>query len=158
MAKVKYRKCPECGSKMVLRKSHSKGTKFWGCTMWRETECSGSAPHFGDGARAGLILDIREIKNGFIITTEPKYAESVSDDNPIEQHVKDMSELKSELNILLIEQVDNLCNRIENSTEFTDEIDPVKHEKRVKVVKHGTTDVQKLLQQMAKAKAKAKTE
>lgn len=150
--RIKYRKCPECGSRMVLRKSHSKGTKFWGCTKWKETDCSGSAPHYGDGARAGLNLDIREIKNGYIVTTSPKYAESVGDDDPVEQHVKDQEELKEILRKLFSEQVEDLCKRIENSTEFVDEIDEEKHEKRVKVARKGTTNVNELLKRIAATK------
>jgi hypothetical protein len=123
--------------------------------MWKENDCNGSAPHYGDGARAGLNLDIREIKNGYIITTSPKYAESVEDDDPVEQHVKNQEELRVTLREILEEQTDDLCKRIENSTEFVDEIDPVKHEQRVKVAKRGTSDVDELLKKMAAAKKKA---
>ena len=153
--KVKYRKCPECGSKMSLKKSHTKGTKFWGCTQFRDTGCGGSAEYFGGGARAGLNLDIREIKNGYVITTTPKYAESVDDDDPVEQHVSDLDGLAEVLTSIFENQVVDLRRRIENSTEFTDEIDKTKHEKRVKVAKRGTTDVDELLKQMAAAKKKA---
>lgn len=140
---------------MVLRKSHSKGTKFWGCTMWKETECSGSAPYYGDGARAGIIIDIREIKNGYIITTTSKYAESSDGDDPIEQHVTSINDLKVELKQLFDGQVDTLCKQIEESTEFVDEIDTEKHEKRVQAVKRGTTDVGELIKRIADTKRKA---
>lgn len=156
--KVKYRKCPECGAKMTLKKSHSKGTKFWGCTQFRDTGCSGSAEYFGGGARAGLNLDIREIKNGYIITTFPKYAESVDDDDPVEQHVTDLAGLSGVLKEIFDHHVVDLQRRIENSTEFTDEIDQEKHEKRVKVAKRGTSNVDELLKRMAEAKKKAENE
>lgn len=155
MAQVKFRKCPECGSKMVLRKSHTKGTKFWGCTMWKETECNGSAPYFGDGARAGLILDIREIENGYVITTAPKYADNAEEDDPVEQYVKDREELNTKLKTIFEAQAIDLCKRIEDCTEFVDEIDQTKHKERVKVVKQGTTNVDELIKRMALAKAKA---
>lgn len=154
MAKVKYRKCPLCGEKMTLKKSHSKGTKFWGCTAFRDTGCSGSAEYFGGGARAGLNLDIREIKNGYVITTSPKYAESVEDDDPVEQHVADLDGLSDVLNKIFEDQVVDLKRRIENTTEFTDEIDQEKHKKRVKISKRGTTDVGQLLANLKSDKAK----
>lgn len=123
--------------------------------MWKETECNGSAPYHGEGARAGLILDIREIKNGFVITTAPKYTDNIDDGDPIEQYIKDKTELNDRLKLILEEQIADLCKKVDNSTEFTDEVDPVKHEKRVETVKRGTTDVNELLKRMAKAKAKA---
>jgi ssDNA-binding Zn-finger/Zn-ribbon topoisomerase 1 len=151
MGKIKYRKCPECGGKMVVRKS-GKGNKFWGCTMWKENDCRGSAEYNGSGARAGLNLTIREIENGLIITTSSPYG-GVNDD-PVELHVKDNTELSSTLKGLIDLHVELLCKELENSTEFTDEIDTTKHEKRVVTAKRGTTDVGELLKRMAAAKAK----
>lgn len=152
MAKVKYRKCPECGGKMVVRKS-GKGNKFWGCTMWKENDCKGSAEYHGSGARAGMNVSIREIDNGYIITTSNPYAGI--DDDPIEQFVKTQEELPEMLTSIFTVTTPSLCKQIEENTEFTDEIDPVKHEKRVEVVKRGTTNVQDLLDKMKKARAKA---
>ena len=155
MEKIKYRKCPLCGSKMAVRKSHTKNTKFWGCTQFRETGCGGSAEYYGGGARAGLNLDIREIENGYIVTTSPKNAESAEDDDPSEQHVADLAGLSNVLARIFIHQSKDLKRRIEESTEFTDEIDVTKHEKRVKIAKRGTTDVSELLAKMKEAKAKS---
>lgn len=152
MAKIKYRKCPECGGKMVVRKS-GKGNKFWGCTMWKENDCRGSAEYHGAGARAGLNLNIREIENGYIITTASPYA-GVHDD-PIERHVKDHGDLSETLKGMIDVHVEVLVKEIADSTEFTDEVDTVKHEKRVETAKRGTTDVNELLKRMAAAKQKA---
>jgi len=155
MGKIKYRKCPLCESKMAVRKSHTKNTKFWGCTKFKDTGCGGSAEYYGGGARAGLNLDIREIDNGYIITTSPKYSENAEDDDPLEHHVTDLNGLSDALAKVFIFQSKDLKRRIEESTEFTDEIDPVKHEKRVKIANRGTTDVSELLAKMKEAKAKS---
>jgi len=153
MAKIKYRKCPECGGKMMIRKS-GKGNKFWGCTMYRETGCTGGGDYHGSGARAGLNLNIREIENGYIITTTSPYA-GVNDD-PVETHVASKEGLAETLKNSLGGYVDDLCKEIASNTEFTDEVDVVKHKKRVKTAKRGTTDVNELLKRMAKAKEKDK--
>jgi len=137
---------------MVVRKS-GKGNKFWGCTMWKENDCRGSAEYNGSGARAGLNLTIREIENGLIITTSSPYS-GVNDD-PVELHVKDHSDLSAILKGLLPLHIENLCKELEDSSEFTDEIDTVKHTKRVETAKRGTTDVNELLKRMAKAKGQS---
>lgn len=155
MSKVKYRKCPECGGKMVARKS-SKGNKFWGCTMWKENDCRGSAEYHGAGARAGLNLTIREIDNGYVITTSSPYA-GINDD-PIEKYVKDQEGLSNSLKDTFDQQIEILCKDIITSTEFVDEIDTEKHEKRVQTAKRGTTDVNELLKRMAAAKSKVESE
>jgi ssDNA-binding Zn-finger/Zn-ribbon topoisomerase 1 len=152
MAKIKYRKCPECSGKMVVRKS-GKGNKFWGCTMWRENDCRGSAEYHGAGARAGLHLDIREIENGYIVTTASPYA-SIEDD-PIELHVRDKEGLEKTLKDLIGIHVHILCKAIDETTEFTEEVDKKKHKERVKVAKRGTTNVEALLKKMKAAKDKA---
>ena len=150
--KVKYRKCGECGGKMVVRKS-GKGNKFWGCTMYKENDCRGAADYHGSGARAGLHLDIREIENGYVITTSSPYASI--DDDPVERHVRDKEDLEKTLKDLIGIQVHVLCKAIDETTEFTEEVDKVKHKKRVEVAKRGTANVEKLLEKMKKAKAKA---
>jgi ssDNA-binding Zn-finger/Zn-ribbon topoisomerase 1 len=152
MAKVKYRKCPECGGKMMVRKS-GKGNKFWGCTMYRETGCTGGGDYHGNGARAGLNLNIREIENGYIITTVSPYAGV--DDDPVELHVKEHKDLSDILKGLFEMHIESLCKEIADSTEFTDEINTEKHEKRVETVKRGTPDVDVLLKRMAEARKKA---
>jgi len=141
---------------MVLRKSHSKNTKFWGCTAWKENGCNGSAPYHGDGARSGLDVDVREIKNGYIITTSHKYTDSIEDESSIETFCKDKAELQNELTGLLAGEASYLVKRVEETTDFVDEIDPVKHERRVKVAKKGgTKDVGELLKQLSKTKKAA---
>ena len=135
---------------MVVRKA-SKG-KFWGCTKYRETGCNGSAEYNGSGACAGLHLNIREIENGLIITTSSPYG-GVNDD-PVDLYVKDYTDLSATLTGLIGPYVELLCKELENSTEFTDEIDTVKHASRVETAKRGTTDVSELLKRMAKAKGK----
>ena len=153
--KVKYRRCPQCKGKMVLRKSHSKNTKFWGCTTWKDTGCDGSAPYHGDGARAGLDLDVREIANGYIITSSKKYANSPDEESSPERYCKDKDTVRVLLKALIASEIDNIIKQLDSSEEFTDEIDAKKHEKRVRVAKSGTKDVSKLLAKLQKAKASA---
>ena len=150
--KIKFRKCPDCGGKMVVRKS-GKGNKFWGCTMYKENGCSGGADYHGAGARAGLHLDIREIENGYVITTSSPYASI--DDDPIERHVRDKEDLEKTLKDLIGIQVHYLCKAIDETTEFTEEVDQKKHKKRIQAAKRGTANVDELLERMRKAKAKA---
>ena len=151
-AKIKYRKCPECGGKMVVRKS-GKGNKFWGCTMFKENDCRGAADYHGAGARAGLNLDIREIENGYVITTSSPYASI--DDDPVERHVKDKEDLEKTLKDLIGINVHLLVKAIDETTEFTEEVDQKKHKKRIEVAKRGTANVDELLKRMKKAKEKA---
>lgn len=159
MPKMRYRKCPECSAKMVLRKSHSKGTKFWGCTAWKDNDCSGSAPYYGDGARSGLDVDVREIKNGYVITTSHKYTDSIEDESMVETYCANQTELQNELDRLLVSEAAYLVKRVEETTDFVDEIDEKKHERRVKVAKKGgTKDVGELLKKLQKTKAQAEAE
>jgi hypothetical protein len=141
---------------MVLRKSHSKGTKFWGCTAWKDTGCDGSAPYHGDGARTGLDIDVREIKNGYVITTSHKYTDTLDDETSSEVFCKDKNELELTLSSMMQNEVSYLVKRIQETTDFVDEIDTVKHAKRVKVAKKGgTKDVGELLEKLKKTKAAA---
>lgn len=156
MNKPKYRKCPKCGKKMALRKSHSKGTKFWGCMHFRDEGCDGTAPYHGAGARAGLDLDIREIENGYIITPTRKYCDNIEDEESPETYCSDRESLRKLLEELLQEQVQVLLDQIETSTEFEDEIDQkTVEEVKIKVKKRGTKDVGELLKKLAQAKARA---
>jgi hypothetical protein len=141
---------------MVLRKSHSKGTKFWGCTAWKDTGCDGSAPYHGDGARTGLDVDVREIKNGYVITTSHKYTDTLDDETASEGFCKDKEELTLTLSGMMESEIAYLVKRIQETTDFVDEIDEVKHAKRVKVAKKGgTKDVSELLKKLQKTKAQA---
>ena len=149
---VKYRKCPKCGSKMLLRKSSKNNSKFWGCSAWRETNCDGLVPYFGDGARAGFDVDVREIENGYIITTSPKYAEQIEDDTAKERHCGAVEELEKVLTSIVKEKVSEAVKQIVDSTEFVDEIDEEKHKERVQVVQRGTNDPKELLKRIAKLK------
>lgn len=144
---------------MALRKSHSKGTKFWGCMAFREDGCDGTAPYHGAGARAGLDLDIREIENGYVVTSAHKYCDNIEDEESPEYYCNDQNELRKFLSQTLQDEVENLLTRIESSTEFEDEVDQkVVKEVKIKVERRGTKSIDEIMAKVAAAKKKAKTD
>ena len=137
---------------MALRKSHTKGTKFWGCMAFREDGCDGTAPYYGAGARAGLDLDIREIENGYVVVSANKYCDNVEDEEAPEHYCADRSELREFLSQVLQDEVENLLARIETSTEFVDEIDQkVVKDVKVKVAQRGTKSIDEIMKKVAAA-------
>jgi len=152
---MKFRKCPECSSKMLLKRS-SKG-KFWGCTKYRDG-CSITFPYYGDGARAGLDLDIREIQNGFIVSYSNKYMDNPEDETIKEHHCLDKDVMKSLLQSLFEEITDTLLERIEISYEFEDETDTEIATERSIVARRGVGDIKTLLNKMKEAKKRVELE
>jgi ssDNA-binding Zn-finger/Zn-ribbon topoisomerase 1 len=121
MAKVKMRKCPACSKQMTIKKG--KAGKFWACTGYREG-CTQTLEHFGDGAKTGLELEIREIENGYIIVTSHKYVESIDEDKTREIHCADKPALRATLVKLMAEEADFLSTKVEQvveAGEFVDE-------------------------------------
>lgn len=148
---MKFRKCQECGQKMSVKKSSKGGGKFWGCHGY--PDCSSIIPYYGDGARAGFDVDIREIKNGYVVLCNYKYSEN-NDDEMSETYCSDVESLRSTLNGLLNSNIETLINKIESTTNFEDEIDQEKSKKRVERMNKGETDIKKLIKRISETKAK----
>lgn len=150
---AKMRKCPSCGRSMVVKKSRSGGGKFWACTGYKEG-CSSTLEYFGDGAKTGTDLEIRQIENGYIVTISHKYVESAEDDVAREIHSPDKESLRSVLTKIMNEEVEFLCSRIEMVVEpgdFVDEDTPIPTTK----IK-GTKSIDELLRQVGQGRRKAK--
>lgn len=154
MGKVRFRKCPECGHKMVVR--NSKRGKFWACSQY--PDCEKTLQFHGDGARAGLDLEIREIDNGFIIAYSEKFPEDPSDDNLKELYCKDTKQLESSLAKTFAEQVSTLLTKLASLEDFDMEPDPKKAKERADKATKGETDIKKLLEKVRDSKKKAKEE
>lgn len=148
--KVKFRKCPECGNKMVLKKSQKYKSKFWACSGF--PDCDKTFEYHGPGAAAGLDLNIREIENGYIITTLEKYPDENSDDEPRDIYCADVNQLRDQLGDIFDEQVALLIKKIESCDQFDLEPDPVIKKKRATTAKRGETDVKALIAKMNKTK------
>jgi ssDNA-binding Zn-finger/Zn-ribbon topoisomerase 1 len=147
--KVKSRKCPDCGSRMTIRRSSS--GKFWACSGY--PDCKTTRPYYGDKPRSGLDLDIRQIDNGFVVSRAQKYSDNPDGDDPVEEFCKDKAELKVALARVFAEQVDMLCDSLDDSSPFdVDETAPAPKRQ----VPNGTTDVKVLLERAREASRKAK--
>lgn len=151
MGKVRFRKCPECGHKMVVR--NSKRGKFWACSQY--PDCEKTIQYYGDGARAGLDLEIREIDNGFIIAYSEKFPVDPSDDNLKEVYCKDNQELESSLAKTFSEQINALLEKLASLEDFDMESDPKESKKRADKAARGETDIKKLLERVKSSKKKA---
>lgn len=151
--KVKFRKCPECGNKMLLKKSRKYNSKFWACSSF--PDCEKTMEYHGPGANAGFDLNIREIENGFITTITQKYPGEDDDDEPRDIYCADIPDLRSKLGDLLDEQLPLLVKKIESCEDFDVEPDPKVKKKRSKTAKRGETDIKALLERHKKAKARA---
>lgn len=151
--KVKFKKCPECGRKMVVKKG-GKG-RFWACSGYKDG-CSSTSEFHGYGPKAGLDLDIRQIANGFIIKDFFKYAESVDDEEPSETHCPDLKDLKTQLVVTVSARIEELLKRLEQAgDDFTDEEDdePIKTTKQPK-----SKDINALLRRVKKSREQAAAE
>jgi hypothetical protein len=141
---------------MALRKSHSKGSKFWGCLAFREDGCDGTAPYHGPGARAGLELTIRSIENGYIVSAQNKFVDNIEDEEEPDFYCADQNEIKDYLDSFFDKQIAVLLKRIETSTEFEDEVDQeVVKNVKVKVARRGTKSIDEIMAKVAAAKKKA---
>lgn len=152
--KIQFKKCPECKEKMQLKKSRTGGGKFWGCTKY--PDCTVTVPHHGNGARAGLDLNIREIENGYIISIAPKFADSADEDEGKETHCGDKEALKAALTNILTQQIDELMTKVETTSEFIDEANPEKAGKRAEKIVRGETDIKALIKKMNATKERIK--
>lgn len=108
---AKSRKCPDCSAKMSIRKSSKgEGSKFWGCTAF--PDCKKTIPYFGDGAKAGCDIDLRQITNGFILRATPKYVEDVDADIPDEIFIKE-EQIEVVLTEVLNREVKKMIDQIQ---------------------------------------------
>jgi len=144
--KVKSRKCPDCGSRMTLRRS-SNG-KFWACSGY--PDCKTTRPYYGERPRAGLDLDIRQIDNGFVVCRAQKYSDDPEGDDPVEEFCQDKDALKISLSRIFSEQVETLCDQLDDSSPF--DFDETETPKK-RTLPTGTTDVKQLLER-ARANSK----
>lgn len=151
--KVQFRKCPECGSKMVLKKSRKYNSKFWACSGF--PDCEKTFEYHGPGANAGLDLNIREIENGFIVTITQKYPDEGSDDEPRDIYCQDVASLRAQLGEIFEEQIPLIIKKIESNDQFDVEPDPKIKSKRADTARRGETDIKALIAKVAKTRARA---
>lgn len=151
--KPKFKKCSECGRKMVVKKG-GKG-RFWACTGYKDG-CSTTSEFHGYGPKAGIDLDIRQIVNGFIIKDFFKYAESVDDEEPSEMFCTNIGDLKTQLSDIVNERVSELLKRLEQAgDDFVEEDDdePIRVSKQAK-----SKDINALLRRVKKTREDAAEE
>jgi ssDNA-binding Zn-finger/Zn-ribbon topoisomerase 1 len=150
---AKTRKCPDCGEKMTVRKSSKgEGGKFWGCSGY--PDCRTTIPYFGDGARAGIDIDVRQIMNGFVIRASKKYAEG-DDDAPSEVYAKE-DQLEPILKgicesqvLAMIEQIkDQVNGGFDKDEEAEEKKRPPKDDAAGDAPATGSKDVRKLLMEV----------
>ena len=153
MMKTKFKKCPECGRKMLVKKG-GKG-RFWACTGYRDG-CSTTSEFYGYGPKSGLDIDIRQIENGFIVKDFYKYAESVDDEEPNEVYCANRDDLRKQLITITSDRVEVLLKRLDESgDDFVDEDDddgpPLMNQPK-------TQDIKALLRRVKKSRAEASAE
>jgi len=141
---------------MIVKKSRKYGSKFWACTSW--PECESTSPYHGNGARAGIDIDIREIKNGFVITTSDKYVDSADEDEPAEFYCQDKTKLRLSLGNVFDNAVNQLMDKIESSENFDEEPNKKESEARAKRVTRGDTDINALIAKMKETKNRISNE
>lgn len=152
---IKYRKCPECGSKMSVRRS-SKG-RFWGCEAYPDCR---TTIEYQNKPRAGIDVEVKEIDNGYLIIATQKYAERAEDEDSREVYCSDLKALRNSIGQIWSEQLDLLVDRLETSYDFVDETPKEKKKDRVDKIHKSRElkDVRALMEKVKEAKAKAKTD
>lgn len=151
--KLKFKKCSECGRKMLVKKG-GKG-RFWACTGYKDG-CSTTSEFHGYGPKAGIDLDVRQIMNGFIIKDFFKYAESVDDEEPSEVFCTNIDDLKVQLSSIVNERVTELLKRLDQAgDDFVEEADdePIRVNKQSK-----SKDINALLRSIKRTRKDAAVE
>ena len=148
--KLQFRKCPECGNKMILRKSHKNKSKFWACSGY--PDCDKTFEYHGLGAAAGFDFNIREIENGYVITVTQKYPDDGGDDEPKDIYCKDVLSLKDKMVDLFDNQIPILISKIESCEQFDIEPDSKVKKERSNTANRGETDIKKLIAKMKETK------
>lgn len=149
---IRFRKCPECGGKMSVRRS-SKG-RFWGCEGYPDCR---QTIEYQNRPRAGIDIEVKEIDNGYVIIATQKYAEQPEDEDSREIYCADLETLRAELNSVWSDQADLLVDRLKVSYDFVDETPPEKKKKRVETIKQSRniSDVRALMEKVKKSKIDA---